>query len=81
MVPKSWDLQLTKNWRPITILKITCTIFAKMLHDLLRPLLETEESMDQVVFDEVPVLTTRWPSLKQFAVKTLNGLPKFGLQA
>ena len=81
MVPKSGDLQQTKNWRPITILKITCTIFAKMLHDLLRPLLETEESMDQVVCDEVPVLTTRSRSLKQFAVKTLNGIPKFGLQA
>jgi len=31
--------------------------------------------------DEVPVLTTRWLSLKQFAVKALNGILKFGLLA
>ena len=48
MVPKSGDLQQTKNWRPIAILKITYKIFAKMLHDRLQPLLETEQSMDQV---------------------------------
>ena len=50
MVPKSGDLQQTKNWRPIAILKITYKIFAKMLHDRLQPLLETEQSMDQVGF-------------------------------
>ena len=44
------DLQQTKNWRPIAILKITYKIFAKMLHDRLQPLLETEQSMDQVGF-------------------------------
>ena len=50
MVPKSGNLQQTKNWRPIAILKITYKIFAKMLHDRLQPLLETEQSMDQVGF-------------------------------
>ena len=43
MVPKSGDLQQTKNWRPIAILKITYKIFAKMLHDRLQPLLETNK--------------------------------------
>ena len=50
MVPKSGNLQQTKNWRPIAILKITYKIFAKMLHDRLQPLLETEQLMDQVGF-------------------------------
>ena len=50
MVPKSGDLQQTKNWRPIAIIKTTYKMFAKMLHDRLQPLLETEQSMDQVDF-------------------------------
>ena len=81
MVPKNGDLQHTKNWRPIAILKITYKIFAKMLRDRLQPLLETNNQWIKLVFDEVPVLTTRWLSLKQFAVKALNGILKFGLQA
>ena len=50
MVPQSGDLQQTKNWRPITIVKTTYKILAMMLHDRLQPLLETEQSMDQVGF-------------------------------
>ena len=40
----------TRNWKPIAIVKITYKIFAKMLHDRLQPLLEREQSMDQVCF-------------------------------
>ena len=50
MVPKSWDLQQTRNWRPIATVKITYIFFAQMLHDRLQPLLERELSMDQVGF-------------------------------
>ena len=50
MVPKSGDLQQTKNWRPIAIFKITYKICAKMRHDRSQPLLETEQSTDQVGF-------------------------------
>ena len=79
MVPKSGDLQQTKNWRPIAIIKTTYKMFAKILHDRLQPLLETKKWI-KLVFDEALVLTTRWLSLKLFAVKALNKVPKFVLQ-
>ena len=69
MVPKCGDLQQIKNRRPIAIVKTTNKIFAKVLCDRLRPLLETEQSMDQVGFRQSVVLTTRWLCLKLFAVR------------
>ncbi len=42
---------------------------------------EKKNQWTKFVFDDALVLTTRWLCLKMFAEKTLNGIPKFGLQA
>ena len=70
MVPKSGDLQQTKNWKPIAIVKITCNIFAKMLH----------QSMDQAGSRRTGI-DHALAVFKTVCGKALNGIPKFGLQA
>jgi endonuclease/exonuclease/phosphatase family metal-dependent hydrolase len=50
MLPKSGDPKITKNWRPIAILRITYKIFARTLYQRLQPILDAEQPPDQVGF-------------------------------
>ena len=50
LLPKSGDLLDVKNWRPIAILDVTYKVFAKMLHSRLEPVLEKEQSNEQMGF-------------------------------
>ena len=81
MVPKSGDLKQTKNWRPIAIVKITYKILPRCFMIVCNPCWKQNHQWIKLVFDEELVLTTRWLSLKLFAAKAFNGIPKFGLQA
>ena len=50
MIPKSGDLTDASNWRPIAILPILYKIFSRMLYDRLLPLLDAEQSEEQIGF-------------------------------
>ena len=48
MLPKSGNLELVSNWRPIAILPILYKVFAKMLYYRLSPILEKHQADDHV---------------------------------
>ena len=50
MLPKTGSRNDVKNWRPIAILRITYKIFARLLFARLQPVLEREQTRDQVGF-------------------------------
>ena len=50
MFPKTGDLNLPQNWRPIAMLRILYKLFSRLLYHRLKHILDTEQSADQVGF-------------------------------
>jgi hypothetical protein len=50
MLPKTGDRTKVQNWRPIAILRISYKLFARLLYHRLRPVLDAQQSADQVGF-------------------------------
>ena len=50
MLPKSGDLSLAQNWRPVAILRISYKLFARLVYQRLRRKLDTSQCADQVGF-------------------------------
>ena len=75
MIPKRGDLSDVKNWRPIA-LKITYNTSSKMLHTRLRPLLDSNQSADQLGF------RSQHGTDYAFAIfESICGIAMYGLQA
>ena len=50
MIPKTGDPTNPGNWRPLAILNITCKIFSRMVYKRVKPILEAQQSKDQIGF-------------------------------
>ena len=50
MIPKTGDLTNPGNWRPLAILNITYKIFTRMVYKRVKPILEAQQSKDQIGF-------------------------------
>ena len=50
ILPKAGDPTILKNWRPIAMLRISYKLFARLLYHRLRPVLDLQQSPDQVGF-------------------------------
>ena len=50
MLPKSGDMSLPENYRPIAILQVFYKIFSRMIYNRLLPILDSHQSHDQFGF-------------------------------
>ena len=50
ILPKTGDLTNPGNWRPLAILNITYKIFTRMVYKRVKPILEAQQSKDQIGF-------------------------------
>ena len=50
MIPKTGDPANPGNWRPLAILNITYKIFTRMVYKRVKPILDTQQSKDQIGF-------------------------------
>ena len=50
MIPKTGDPSNPGNWRPLAILNITYKIFTRMVYKRVKPILEAQQSKDQIGF-------------------------------
>ena len=50
MIPKTGDPTNPGNWRPLAILNITYKIFTRMVYKRVKPILEAQQSKDQIGF-------------------------------
>ena len=50
MLAKAGDLTLTKNWRPIAVLRVLYKVFARMVYNRIQPVLDKHQPPEQCAF-------------------------------